>query len=137
MTEINVSKYNSSKTLKKIKNTLARTTPGPWGTVGDVVITVSDDPKILAECNQQTGQNVYNAIFIANAREDILWLIERVEFLEKELSKYQPYDNDQVVILKSRDNQELVVRNPALRQALRNADKLAVKLSQKLGEVDD
>lgn len=65
---------------------------------------------------------------------DVPALIERVELLEKELAKFVPYTDDEVVVVKSRNNQELIVRDPALRRALRRADKLSVKLSQQLEE---
>lgn len=61
---------------------------------------------------------------------DVPALIERVKFLEKELAKFAPYNDDEVVTVKSRDNMEVVVRDPQLRRTLRRADDLLVKLTE-------
>ena len=63
---------------------------------------------------------------------DVPALIERVKFLEKELAKFAPYNDDEVVTVKSRDNMEVVVRDPQLRRTLRRADDLLVKLTEDL-----
>ena len=61
---------------------------------------------------------------------DVPALIERVEFLEKELAKFVPYSDDEVVVVKSRNNREVVVRDPEVRRTLRRADDLLVKLTE-------
>lgn len=63
---------------------------------------------------------------------DVTALIERVKFLEKELAKFAPYNDDEVVIMKSRDNMEVVVRDPQVRRTLRFADSLIVKWTTEL-----
>ena len=63
---------------------------------------------------------------------DVPALIERVKFLEKELAKFAPYDDDEVVTVKSRDNLEIVVRDPKVRRTLRLADSLIVKWTKEL-----
>lgn len=63
---------------------------------------------------------------------DVTALIERVKFLEKELAKFAPYDDDEVVTVKSRDSLEVVVRDPKVRSTLRRADDLLVKLTEDL-----
>ena len=63
---------------------------------------------------------------------DVPALIERVKFLEKELAKFAPYDDDEVVTVKSRDSLEVVVRDPKVRSTLRRADDLMVKLTEDL-----
>lgn len=66
------------------------------------------------------------------AEVDVPALIERVKFLEKELAKFAPYNDDEVVTVKSRDNMEIVVRDPQVRRTLRRADDLLVKLTEDL-----
>ena len=61
---------------------------------------------------------------------DVPDLIERVEFLEKELAKFVQYSDDEVVVVKSRNNQEVVIRDPEVRRTLRRADDLLVKLTE-------
>ena len=61
---------------------------------------------------------------------DVPDLIERVKFLEKELEKFVPYTDDQVVVVKSRNNREVVVRDPKVRSTLRRADDFLVKLTE-------
>ena len=63
---------------------------------------------------------------------DVPALIERVEFLEKELAEFVQYSDDEVVVVKSRNNQEVVVRDPEVRRTLRRADDLVVKLTKEL-----
>ena len=63
---------------------------------------------------------------------DVPALIERVKFLEKELAKFAPYDDDEVVTVKSRNNMEVVVRDPQVRRTLRFADRLIVKWTTEL-----
>lgn len=63
---------------------------------------------------------------------DVTALIERVKFLEKELAKFAPYNDDEVVAVKSRDSLEVVVRDPKVRSTLRRADDLLVKLTEDL-----
>ena len=63
---------------------------------------------------------------------DVPDLIERVEFLEKELAKFVQYSDDEVVVVKSRNNQEVVIRDPEVRRTLRRADDLLVKLTEDL-----
>ena len=61
---------------------------------------------------------------------DVPALIERVKFLEKELAKFVQYSDDEVVVVKSRNNQEVVIRDPEVRRTLRRADDLLVKLTE-------
>ena len=84
----------TAERIKEIRERAEKATVGPWVTVscshGGRILTRGDTNVGRKERHPQTYIQIVpreDAHFIAHAREDIPWLLERVEELEKEVEE--------------------------------------------------
>jgi hypothetical protein len=69
--------------LDEIKQRMNAATPGPWASIGDwgsIYVAQEDDFTEVAWCPDHDDRPD-DMTFIANAREDVPWLVTRVEEL--------------------------------------------------------
>jgi len=97
--------------LRKIRERCNAATPGPWAMVhsecfpdrqADVVSKAEGlkaGERWIADkspFDKKSGISLVNADFIANARQDVPWLLDEVERLRRELSAEDPRSREEI-----------------------------------------
>jgi hypothetical protein len=91
--------------LDEIKQRMNAASPGPWASIGDwgsIYVAQEDDFTEVAWCPDHDDRPD-DMTFIANAREDVPWLVTRVEELTAALNELitaaDPHTNMSDVVL--------------------------------------